>query len=206
MKLLLLSSSPTQKKIQEEFLKLLGKEPKEIKVALIPTAGYPEIDQKYVDFDKNILKKLGINNLTQIDLKEESTKSLEEKLSDCDVIWVGGGNTFWLLHWVKKSGFDKLLPKLLNQGKIYVSTSAGSIIAGPDISICQYKHDWNENVFGLKDLSGIDLVDFVVSPHYVDKNKKFNETCAKETGVKIVPLKDGEAVVVDNDKVTTVKS
>lgn len=197
MKLLLLSSSPIQKKIQLQLLKLLDKKPEEAKVAIIPTAGYPKIDQKYVDFDKNILQELGVKDIIQVDLKENSKESLEEKLVDRDIIWVCGGNTFWLLHWVRKSEFDKLLPKLLVQGKVYVGISAGTLICGKDISISGWRSGWDRNVVGLKNLSGLGFVDYAISPHYVDSDKEIIKNCSNKTGVKIIPLKDGESVVVN---------
>ena len=197
MKALLLSSSPVEKNVQKEFLSLLDKKPEDIKVVMIPTAGYPKIEQKYVDLDISILKKLGVKNIIQIDLKEENEESLREKFSDVDVAWMGGGNTFWLMHWIRKSGFDKVLPELFKNGLVYVGTSAGSLVCGKDISISGWRSGWDRNVSGLKDFSGMGLVDYAISPHYVDRDQKAINSCTKETGIKIKPLRDGEFVVVN---------
>jgi len=44
-----------------------------------------------------------------------------------------GGNADYLMHVFNKSGFSKLLPKLL-QTKVYVGSSAGSRVIGRKVS------------------------------------------------------------------------
>jgi dipeptidase E len=50
-----------------------------------------------------------------------------------DAIYVSGGNTNHLLQQSHKSNFASFIHNFVDSGKIYVSTSAGSIIAGPQL-------------------------------------------------------------------------
>src|SRR3989344_709499 len=137
---LFLTSAGLPIETRDYFSLLLNKKPQKIKVAFIPTAGYPEINKSYIEEDKNKIRSLRISDIYDVDLKEESVQSLHKKLSPADVIYVTGGNTFYLLDWVKKSGFDKVVRNFVNKGKIYIGASAGSYIACPTIEQAYWKH------------------------------------------------------------------
>ena len=55
-----------------------------------------------------------------------------------DTIFVSGGNSFFLLQELIKSGTGKLIMDL---GKIYIGESAGSIILSPDIGYIKEMDD-----------------------------------------------------------------
>lgn len=197
---LFLSSAGIQPETKEEFLKLLGKDPKEVKVAFIPTAGYPEIKQKYIDEAFESLNDIGITDIKIVDLKEEDEDSLLQKLKDVNLIWVNGGNTFWLLNWVRKSGFDKIIKGLLDNGAIYLGVSAGSYIACPNIEMSTWKSSEKDRC-GVTDFQALGLTDFLMSVHYEDKYKDEIENGVKTTKLPVVVLTDEQAVVVDDDKI-----
>lgn len=46
---------------------------------------------------------------------------------------VAGGNMFYLLQELKRTGTDKLLADEINKGKLYIGESAGAILTAPDI-------------------------------------------------------------------------
>jgi len=50
------------------------------------------------------------------------------QVEEADVLFVGGGNEFYLSYWMEKSGLFDLLPGLLGQGGVYVGSSAGSMV------------------------------------------------------------------------------
>lgn len=49
------------------------------------------------------------------------------------MIFVEGGNTFFLLQELKRTGADQMLIREVNLGKVYIGESAGAIVACPDI-------------------------------------------------------------------------
>jgi dipeptidase E len=202
---LFLTSAGLQPEITESFLKLLGKKPEETKVCFIPTASYehhPEGDAWYVKADKQRLSELGFKIITEVDLRKENKKSLDNKLKDFDVIFVGGGNTFYLLKYVRESGFNEALKHFLKRRGVYIGASAGSIVVGPDILTAKWGPYGDENTVELKNLSGIGLVDFIVVPHYtIDQKQTIEGNVIKEKiSSPIIAITDKQAVLVENGR------
>ena len=196
---LFLSSSGLNEFTKKYFLELVGKKSEDILVGFIPTASDVEERKDYVEYDLNYLKQNKISSKI-IDLKNENEQSLYEKFSDVDVIMVEGGNTFYLLDWMRKSGFDKIINKLLDEGKIYFGISASSYVACPTIEAATWKRA-DRNVINLKDLAGLNLVPFIISAHYnKEKYKQAVEDGAKTTKLPLVVLNDKQAIVVQDDK------
>lgn len=195
---LFLSSAGLPKELQDSFMKLLPKKPKDIIVAFIPTAADPYKDKWFVDKVKDELLKMGVK-IEDVDLKTCHLKELFGKLSFCDVIYVNGGNTFYLLDWVRKSGFDRFIEELLDTGKIYVGVSAGSIIATPSIELAGWK-TIDENIVGLSDLSALNIVPFQIFPHFSEKYATLVKTESKKSKQSLVALTDKQAVLVQNNK------
>ncbi len=198
---LFLTSAGLPPEIIEEFLKLLNKKPEETQVCLIPTAADSEPDKRYVEKDKEGLSELGFK-VTEIDLKQENEESLNNKLKDFDVIFVAGGNTFCLLKYIRESGFDKAVKSFLDRGGIYLGVSAGSIVAGPDISSAQWKYMFEDkNTVGLKDFSGMGLVDFIIVPHYMAEHESIINENKNKVSYPIYALTDLQAILVENDNI-----
>jgi len=105
----------------------------------------------------------------------------------------------------RKSGFDKVLRELAQiervdlrglSEKVYIGSSAGSIIAGPNIEPIKSFDD--PSAAKLDSYDAIGLVDFVVLPHWgKEKYAAKQETVLKEFGnkYKLKPIKDGEMIV-----------
>jgi len=106
--------------------------PKTASVAFIPTAGDPYSERPWIDADRNALVDLGYS-VTDIDLKGVTAESLEKELSSHDIIFVAGGNTTYLVQYSHISGFADVIRAFLKQGKLYIGSSAGSILAGPTV-------------------------------------------------------------------------
>src|SRR5262249_43977238 len=54
-------------------------------------------------------------------------------LDRVDAVFVGGGNTFRLLHRLYRYGLIPLLRERVRAGMPYIGSSAGSIVAGPSL-------------------------------------------------------------------------
>ena len=154
---LLLTSSGIEAGLREAFIKCLTKSPSESVVAFVTTAAYGETKKPaWLENDRKLLHRCGIKEILDFDIKGKNEGQLEKELAKTDIIFVEGGNTFYLLYHARKSGFDRALPKLLNKGKLYVGVSAGSYIPCPTIEAATWKHV-DRNKIGLKDLTGLDL-------------------------------------------------
>lgn len=194
MRKLFLTSTGLPLETRQYFLNLIGKPPQKLKVAFIPTAADPEEDKWFVDSAKKELAEIGFT-FQEIDLKEDP-KIIKEKLEDCDIIYINGGNTFYLLDLVRKSGLDKYISQLLDQGKIYVGVSAGSALAGPDIEIAGWSPDWDKNIVNLKDTTGLNLVPFAICPHFEESHREILKRNLQGKNYQIIPITNSQAILV----------
>jgi dipeptidase E len=89
-------------------------------------------------------------------------------------------------------------------GKVYVGVSAGSIIITPNISIAEVEPADPNNV-GLTNLTGLNIVDFEVSPHVPEMVSYENvEIYSKTTKNKIYAIDHNSAVLVRDAKIEMV--
>lgn len=153
--------------------------PAKASVAFIPTAGdiYPETP--WIDGDRRALIELGYQ-VTDVDLKGKSVSDLQQSFADADIIFVAGGNTTYLLVEVQRSGFDSIVRDLLKQGKVYIGSSAGSILAGPSVEPF-LEEDLGElgRNFVVKNPACLGLVDYIMLPHYPSYAER-NDELAEE--------------------------
>ena len=200
---LFLSSAGLKPETKDDFLKLLGKPPADSLVAFIATAADPEPDKSFIQWSIDQIKEAGLK-IIEIDLKGEMADTLYEKLSPADVIWVNGGNTFYLLDQIRKSGFDKIIVKLLEEGRIYFGVSAGSIVAGLSIETSGWKPEGDENLAGLTDYTAMKLAPFDIFVHYKERHKELIKEAADIAKNPLFVLSDQQAVIVDGEKIKVV--
>lgn len=164
---LFLTSANVNKNLQQEFFKLVGKNPVDIKFALIENAADPYTEEKkgFVYETRAVLETLPMQ-IERIDLREygPGKKDIYEELKRFDVIWVGGGNTFYLRWILRESGLDTVLVKLLGVGVVYAGGSAGSVIVCPSLE----KYDIVDNPTKAPELikDGLHLIDLQIVPHW----------------------------------------
>ena len=132
-------------------------------------------------------------------MKHENKNSLKKKLSHCDIIFVNGGNTFYLLDIMRKKCFVKIINGLLNKGIIYAGASAGSYVACPTIEAAAWKHA-DRNIVHMKDLSALNLVPFIITAHFTREVKEATEKGIKKTNLPVVALTDKQAIIVQGNK------
>ena len=103
-------------------------------VTYIPTAGIVEEIDGMIENETNTLQSLGLK-VDVLDVSSASYESIVSALTKNDIIFVGGGNTFYLLQELRRSGADKIVAQEVNKGKLYIGESAGAVIACSGISV-----------------------------------------------------------------------
>lgn len=198
MKKLFLTSTGLPPETRQYFLDLLDKSPQDLKVAFIPTAADPEKDKWFVKASRNELLELGFV-VWDVDLKKDSG-FIRKKLEKSDILYINGGNTFYLMDLIRKKGVDKYLEQLIENGKIYLGVSAGSIIAGNNISVAGWKPGWDKNLVNLNDLRGFGWIPYVVSPHFTEEDRDLLEEKSKQLNQNIFAITDKQAILfTDNN-------
>lgn len=209
MKLLLTSSGNTNKSIENELLKLLGKPFKKSHITFIPTAANEEVgDKSWLVDDMNNFKKIGFSLFDIADLSAVPADVWMPSFEKAEILVFGGGNVNYLLESIKKSGADKVLPKLL-ETRVYVGISAGSMIASKNISLTSSDLLYYEEKGKVGNTKGLGLVDFEIRPHF--NSKEFPKVripnlkkLSKETPNAFYAIDDNTAVKVVDNKVSIV--
>lgn len=200
MKTILLTSAGT--KVIDEILKIIPRPPKNIKIAYIFTAANWRGYKNKKGRDIPALEKFGFK-IFYYDIEGKNPQQIKNFLKSKDIIWVRGGNSFYLLKYIRQSGFDEVVKDLIEKGKIYIGVSAGAYIVCPTIEMANWKHQ-DRNVVGLKDLSAMNLVPFLVSVHYKPEFKEAIKEGAKKSKYPVKVLTDDQAILVQNDKIKLV--
>lgn len=101
-------------------------------VTFIPTASMVENVVFYVEAGKKALEKLGAI-VDELELSTATAEEIRTKLKNNDIIYVTGGNTFFLLKELKRTGADKIIIEEVNAGKLYIGESAGAMVTAANI-------------------------------------------------------------------------
>jgi dipeptidase E len=144
-------------------------------ITFIPTASIPESIKFYVGSGRKALEKLGLQ-VDELEITKASSTEISDKLKGNDFIYVSGGNTFFLLQELKRSGADKIIIEQIDSGKMYIGESAGSIILSPSIEYAKDMDDCKK-AMNLDTYSALNIVDFYPLPHY--KNFPFKKKVEK---------------------------
>lgn len=197
---LFLTSSGLSNDNEKEFLDLLGRSPLRLKLAFVITATRGDNPNIPIDGLKKEIERMedyqGLVRLgfeiTFVDFQNIREENVVNDFASFDVIYVFGGNTFYLLKYARQSGFIKHAKEIL-ENKVYVGVSAGSIIAGPDISLAGWEGG-DRNDIGLEDMAGMSLAPFCVMPHWQEGRMIPRE--AAEYPNEIQYIEDNGAVIV----------
>jgi len=205
MKLFLYSLMLLGKHI-DAIKELCGKEPHDLSVALIENAAdvVTEGPDGWVEEIRNSLKLVGFK-ITLIDLREyfEKLQDLEKVIKNSDVIWIGGGNMFYLRWILRETKADIFIAEMIRSGKIYCGWSAGACVAGPTLLDGEKIDDITQAKKVIYE--GMNLVDFVMIPHmdsaYFSESAKEWNARLKSRGVKTIPLNDNQGIKIDDQKI-----
>ncbi len=160
---------------------------------------YGLVDSSFVE--------LGINKI-DIDLREYEGKSKELKdvINDLDMLWITGGNVFYLRWLIKKVEFGPILLNAVKGGLVYGGDSAGALVVCPTLKYLDMVDDTSqipEVIF-----KGLNIIDFIPLPHWdnVDFKSKLIEIREKleNDGFKVLVFGDKQSVVVNGENVEIV--
>ncbi len=169
-----------------------------LNVAFIPFAS---VDTNYETYTASVRQALSstynIVTVTHHDAADIITTS--------DVIMVGGGNTFKLLHDLYKANVMQLIKEKIERGTPYVGWSAGANITGATISTTNDMPIINPGSF-----DALGFFPFQINPHYYNlqlpgfngetRDQRLEEFLMLHPSETIVALREGTALLLDNGK------
>lgn len=204
MKKLFLSSS--FKDVAQRLVAFTGESLAGKTITFIPTASLPETVKFYVNSAKKALQQFGLI-VDELEISTASAEDIERKLTGNDSIYVTGGNTFYLLQELRRTGADEIIADEINKGKLYIGESAGSIILAPNIEYAGLMDDAGATP-ELTSFDALGIIDFYPVPHHTNMPfKKAVENIIEQYGdqLHLYPISNAEVILVDGDIVKIAK-
>ena len=115
------------------------------------------------------LKKQNFKSIEITDISAVDEKIWKPSLERADVLFFEGGNTYYLMRCLNKSGIKELLPELL-KNKVYIGVSAGSMVTSPSLILKLSQEIYEEDMLETEELLGLNFVDFYFLPHLNSKH------------------------------------
>lgn len=191
-----------------ELLKLLP-DTNNLSVVIVPNAWdtYPK-ERKELEVNNCVasFEQYGFK-VSIIDLTKADKQTIKQSLKDTALVWVMGGNTFYLNYYAQKSGFSEVLKPLLDEGLVYGGESAGAALVGSTLHGIEHLDD--PKLAPKVSWDGIGLLDYGLIPHwgwekygeYLTKAKTEMEKYGKVTTIdndKAIIIIDGQSKIVEN--------
>ena len=186
--------------------KFLDKNTESKEILFIPTATNVDEYKKYIHLTQKAFEDFGYE-VENFDVSIFSEEIAKEKLSEAKIIFISGGNTFYLLQELKRKNLITYLKERIENGLLYIGESAGSVIAAPDIEYASIVDD-KTLATELDDYTGLNLVDFYIVPHFeeepfVESSRNTVELYKDKLDLKVINNK--EAILVENNNFTIIK-
>ena len=102
----------------------------------------------------------------ELEITQCSKNEIEEVLTNCDCIYVSGGNTFFLMQELRRTGADRYITEQVEKGKLYIGESAGAMILAPNIEYAKDMDDHLALTPGFTDFGGLGIVSFYPVVHF----------------------------------------
>lgn len=205
MKLLLTSSGISNPSIAKALQELVGKKLEDVTLVFIPTASNLEKgDKSWFINDLVNIKSQNFKSIDIADISAVEEKIWRPKLEEADILYFEGGNTFHLMEWINKSGLNSLLPEFL-KNKIYVGSSAGSMVTNKDLALKLSQIVYEEDFDRKENMPGLNFVNFYFLPHlnnpdFIKLRPDFIKDAVQGMPEKIYALDDNSALkIIDDD-------
>lgn len=170
------------------------------KVAFIPFAS---VQKNYEEYGAMV--KLAFASTSYI-INAVTENNVKQSIENADVIMIGGGNTFKLLHNIYHYDLFDLIDKKVRSGTPYIGWSAGANITGRTISTTN-----DMPIIEPKSFVSFGFFPFQINPHYVNqpieghngetRDQRLEEFVVLNPGMPVVALPEGTALQLQDNKV-----
>lgn len=175
--------------IDEYLLKISGKQ-SSAKIAFIATASGDS--EGYIEKFYKAFKNESASHITISDFE---SPTIQEVVNALDIVYVGGGNTQYMLEVWHTTGFDIVLKNAYQNGVVLAGISAGAI--------CWFESCYsekNEEVY--EEFKGLGLLEGSLCPHYNDRKRRiaFDRWASNYRGNHLYTLNDNENLHFRNER------
>ena len=181
---------------------LIGIPKEKMNIGYVTTAAKGARTQDFFQKVKADIKENGYS-FHEIDIEGKTKDELRNFFQDKNIIHVEGGNTFYLLKAIRETGFGEFLNEMINEGKVYIGTSAGSYVMCPTIEVANWDKS-GKGRFGVTDFTALNYVPFVLKVHYKDDSEAEVRNNMQTLKYPLRILRDGQGILVEDGKYTFV--
>lgn len=181
---------------------LTGISKNEMKIGYIITASKTARDPSWFNKTRQTIKENGYD-VEDFDIEGKTKDEIKDFFKDKNIVHIEGGNTFYLLKAIRETGFADTLKELLNEGKVYIGTSAGAYIMCPTIEVANW-NDTGRDRFDLEDFTALNYVPFVLKVHYTEEQEPKVRDNLPALKYPLRILRDGQGILVEDGKYTFV--
>ncbi|RDI39153.1 peptidase E [Falsibacillus pallidus] len=175
----------------DEYLVKITRKQGPLNIAFIAAASNDA--QEYIDAFYHAFQSENPSHLT---IKDFESPNIQEVVNDLDIIYVGGGDTRFMVEIWKKTGFDQVLRNAYQNGIIIAGISAGAM--------CWFETCYSENEEDkYEEFPGLGFLTGSFCPHYNDLKRRieFDNWAAVQTNIStFYRLEDNENLHFKNEK------
>lgn len=128
-------------------------------------------------------------------------EKIKNKFLKADIVYVGGGNTLFMIDSWKKTGILDLITDAYNREVIICGLSAGAICWFEDIYTDSLESE-NKKDIPYAMAKGLGWVKGVVSPHYDERAKDFDEILLKNNFNEAIGIENNSMIEIIDGKIT----
>ncbi|MCO7124368.1 peptidase E [Sporolactobacillus shoreicorticis] len=174
----------------DDYLLKIPRKKESLKIAFIGTAS--DDAQGYID---KFYKAFKAERPTHLSIKDFTSPNIQDIVNALDIVYVGGGNTQYMLHTWRQTEFDTVLKKAYQAGVILAGISAGAM--------CWFETCYSDNDQGKYEVfKGLGLLQGSLCPHYNHEECRaaFDHWASAQYNGIVYTLADNENVHFINEK------
>jgi len=143
----------------------------------------PDAGRAQFDWISDTLCPLGIS---KIEMWTDLRRHHPDELARYNGVFIGGGNTYYLLHQLRTADFTQAIREFAEGGGVLYGGSAGAIVFGRDINTCAHMDD---DIAGLTNTTGLDLAHgHAIWCHYEPNVEPLVRSYVKHTQIPTIAL------------------
>ncbi len=141
----------------------------------------------------------GPRGLHNISMWSDITGKTDEDVAPYAAVYIGGGNTFTLLHMFQSTGFLHVLRRFIERGGIVYGGSAGAIMLGRDIRTAAHM---DPNDVRVTDSAGLNVLSgHAIWCHYQPADDMHIRAYVGQCGFPVIALSERAAVSARADQI-----
>ncbi|MCF6411765.1 Type 1 glutamine amidotransferase-like domain-containing protein [Pseudalkalibacillus salsuginis] len=150
---------------------------------------------------KQHLDRFGFQEYRYFDIDGDYKPGQLETLSQCDAIYLSGGNTYYFLKNLRKRELLSFLKDFVEKGGLLIGVSAGAMVMSPTIAVARFL---DANEVGLSDLNALELAPLHFLPHFSERVSDVIavKSFADQSFIPLYVCDDQAGIIIENDKMS----